>query len=200
MKFPPEYGPLAAVTPGTPGGLMTMLAEYGTMSLTQVLAPAIEMADGYPMEAELVDTIEHNEDRIKQWPDSRRVMLIAPRTRHTRRRYPGRDVPPARTRGHAAQARGGREARRSRPARTAKRRSTPPTTASTRATSPRNSHARCVREAGGLITLEDLANWKVKIEEPVHISYKGIEVYKLNTWVQGPVMLQTLNILEGTST
>src|SRR3984893_7017482 len=45
MKFPPEFGPLAAVTPGTPGGLMTMLAEYGTLSLAEVLAPAIEMAD-----------------------------------------------------------------------------------------------------------------------------------------------------------
>jgi gamma-glutamyltranspeptidase len=40
MRFPPEYGPLAAVTPGTPGGLMTMLAEYGTKSLSEVLAPA----------------------------------------------------------------------------------------------------------------------------------------------------------------
>src|ERR1700680_2838710 len=59
MKYPPEYGPLAAVTPGTPGGLMTMRAEYGTLSLGQVLAPAIEMADGYPMEAELINTIEH---------------------------------------------------------------------------------------------------------------------------------------------
>src|SRR6202451_3667687 len=75
MKFPPEYGPLAAVTPGTPGGLMTMLAEYGTMSLAQVLEPAIEMADGYPMEAELVSTIERHKDKIKEWPDSRRVML-----------------------------------------------------------------------------------------------------------------------------
>ena len=53
-----------------------------------------------------------------------------------------------------------------------------------------------VRELGGLFTAEDLANWKVKIEEPVHTSYKGIEVYKLTTWVQGPVMLQALNILE----
>src|ERR1700716_126082 len=35
--FPPEYGPLAAVTPGTPGGLCLMLANYGTMSLKQVL-------------------------------------------------------------------------------------------------------------------------------------------------------------------
>ena len=40
-NYPPEYGPLAAVTPGTPGGLMVMLAEFGTMSLAQVLAPAI---------------------------------------------------------------------------------------------------------------------------------------------------------------
>jgi gamma-glutamyltranspeptidase / glutathione hydrolase len=45
-RFPPEYGPLAALTPGTPGGLMTMLAEYGTLTLAEVLAPAIQMADG----------------------------------------------------------------------------------------------------------------------------------------------------------
>src|SRR5580700_3631551 len=82
MKYPPEYGPLAAVTPGTPGGLMTMLAEYGTLSLGQVLAPAIEMADGYPMEAELVNTIEHYKDKIRQWPDSRRVLLVHPGKAH----------------------------------------------------------------------------------------------------------------------
>src|SRR5690606_35777770 len=43
MKYPPHYGPLAAITPGTPGGLLTMLAEYGTMSLKDVLAPAMQM-------------------------------------------------------------------------------------------------------------------------------------------------------------
>src|SRR5689334_21901997 len=75
MRYPPEFGPLAAVTPGTPGGLLTMLAEYGSMSLKQVLAPAIEMADGYPIEAELVNTIERYKDHLKKWPDSRRVML-----------------------------------------------------------------------------------------------------------------------------
>ncbi|MGH9391992.1 MAG: gamma-glutamyltransferase, partial [Vicinamibacteria bacterium] len=42
----------------------------------------------------------------------------------------------------------------------------------------------------------DLANWKVHIEEPVSTSYKGIEVYKLTHWVQSPVLLQTLNLLE----
>src|SRR6201986_2307688 len=50
MKFPPEFGPLAAVTPGTPGGLMTMLAEYGTMRLAEVLGHAVEMGDGFHME------------------------------------------------------------------------------------------------------------------------------------------------------
>jgi gamma-glutamyltranspeptidase/glutathione hydrolase len=54
-----------------------------------------------------------------------------------------------------------------------------------------------VKANGGLITAEDLANWKVYIEEPVKTTYKGIDVYKLTTWVQGPVMLQALNILEG---
>src|SRR5882672_605809 len=73
MKFPPELGPLAAVTPGTPGGLMTMLAEYGTLSLREVLAPAIQMADGYPIEAETADEIEQSKDEIKKWPYSKKL-------------------------------------------------------------------------------------------------------------------------------
>ena len=55
---------------------------------------------------------------------------------------------------------------------------------------------RATQEQGGLITLEDLDRWEVKIEEPVSTRYRGIEVYKLTTWTQGPVMLQALNILE----
>jgi gamma-glutamyltranspeptidase/glutathione hydrolase len=55
---------------------------------------------------------------------------------------------------------------------------------------------RAVREEGGLITLEDLARWQVRIEEPVSTTYKGIAVYKLPFWQQGPAMLQALNILE----
>jgi gamma-glutamyltranspeptidase/glutathione hydrolase len=63
-NYPPEYGPLAAVTPGTPGGLMTMLADYGTLSLAQVLAPALQMAD---------DAIEasRQRDRARQGRRSR---------------------------------------------------------------------------------------------------------------------------------
>src|SRR5688500_17133399 len=68
MKYPPEYGPLAAVTPGTPGGLLVMLAEYGRLSLAEVLAPAIELADGYPIEAQRANTIERQKAHLKAWP------------------------------------------------------------------------------------------------------------------------------------
>src|SRR5687767_7911698 len=73
--YPPEYGPLAAVTPGTPGGLLVMLAEYGTLSLGEVLAPAIQMADGYPIEAQTANAIERGKARLKGWKYSREVML-----------------------------------------------------------------------------------------------------------------------------
>src|SRR5712671_5366939 len=75
MRYPPEFGPLAAVTPGTPGGLLTMLAEYGTMSLKDVLAPAMQMAEGYPIEAQTANSIESNKDQIKKWPYSTKVFL-----------------------------------------------------------------------------------------------------------------------------
>jgi gamma-glutamyltranspeptidase/glutathione hydrolase len=56
--------------------------------------------------------------------------------------------------------------------------------------------AAAVQRQGGLITREDLANWQVKIEAPRSTTYRGIEVYKLDTWQQGPAMLQALNVLE----
>lgn len=193
MKFPPEFGPLAAVTPGTPGGLMTMLAEYGTMSLAEVLAPAIEMADGYAMEAELSNTIERYKDKIAQWPYSKQTLLI----------HPGeaREGPQPGEIFHqpelAATLRKLVEAERGAKAHGKDRK------AAIYAAYERfyrgdiaRELVRGTREQGGLFTLEDLANWKVRIEEPVHTNYKGIEVYKLTTWVQGPVMLQALNILE----
>jgi gamma-glutamyltranspeptidase/glutathione hydrolase len=57
--------------------------------------------------------------------------------------------------------------------------------------------ARSSQEQGGLHTVEDLAQWGPKIEQPATTTYKGIDVYKLTCWTQGPALLQALNILEG---
>src|SRR5436305_12554776 len=74
-NFPPEYGPLAAVTPGTPGGLCYMLAKYGTMSLKQVLGPAMQLAAGYPVEAETANSMERHKQMLKEWKYSAAIFL-----------------------------------------------------------------------------------------------------------------------------
>ncbi|HEX4647944.1 MAG TPA: gamma-glutamyltransferase family protein [Steroidobacteraceae bacterium] len=193
LRYPPEYGPLAAVTPGTPGGLMTMLAEYGTMSLAQVLEPAIEMADGFPMDESLSRVIEHYKDKLKEWPDSRRIMLPHPGSAHEGP-APGEIF---RQSDLAATLRKLVETERQ-ALKAGKSRKEAIYAAYDRFYKGDIAHdlVAAVRAQGGLFTLDDLARWKVKIEEPVHTDYKGIEVYKLQPWVQGPVMLQALNILE----
>src|SRR2546423_6827621 len=191
--FPPEYGPLAAVTPGTVGGLLTMLAEYGRLSLAQVLGPAIEMADGYPIEAQITNTIERYKTWIKQWKYSPRVMMThlggnreAPEPGEI---FVQRDL--------AATWRKLVDAERQALA-AGKTRKQAIYAAYDRFYKGDIARelVRGVREDGGLFTVEDLANWKVRIEEPLHVTYKGIEVYKLPIWQQGPAMLEALNILE----
>ncbi|HEV2148015.1 MAG TPA: gamma-glutamyltransferase [Longimicrobiaceae bacterium] len=193
MEYPPEYGPLAATTPGTPGGLMVMLAEYGTLSLAEVLAPAIEMADGYPIEAQTANSIERNKERLKQWRYSRAVML--PHLGEAREApHPGEIF---RQPDLAATLRKLVEAERQ-ALRQGKNRREAIMAAYDRfyRGDIARELVRGTQEEGGLITLQDLAGWKVKIEEPVSTDYKGIQVYKLTHWTQGPVMLQALNILE----
>ena len=76
MVYPPEYGPLAAVTPGTPGGLMVMLAEYGTPeSLAEVLATGHRRWPTGTRSSGLRPTTSNDAAEIPShsWPDSRRV-------------------------------------------------------------------------------------------------------------------------------
>lgn len=193
LRYPPEYGPLAAVTPGTPGGLMTMLAEYGKLSLKDVLDPAVQLADGFPIEAQLANTIERQKAEIKKWRYSPAVML--PHAGQRREApQPGEVFKQPEL---AATLRKLIEAEQKALA-SGKNRKEAIYAAYDRFYKGDIAQeiARGTQEDGGLITTEDLANWKVKIEEPVKTSYKGVEVYKLTHWTQGPAMLQALNILE----
>ena len=194
MEFPPEFGPLAAVTPGTPGGLMTMLAEYGTMSLEQVLTPALQMAaEGYAMEAQLANNIESNKGRIKGWKYSPAVFLTHPGEAREAPR-PGEIFKQADL---AATFRKLIEAERA-ALRARKSRKEAIYAAQDRFYKGDIAEeiVRAVQEEGGLFTRADLANWRVRIEEPVSTTYRGVTVYKLPFWQQGPALLQALNILE----
>ena len=222
MRYPPEYGPLAAVTPGTPGGLMVMLAEYGKLSLKDVLAPAIQMADGYAIEEQAANSIERNKGRLKEWPYSKAVMLPHGGTSQgaqDARTTPASGVTPEHDVAGTEGARGKREApyageifRQPDLAATLRKLVDAEQQALKRGKSRRDAImvaydrfykgdiaqeiARGTQEQGGLITAGDLAKWQVRIEEPVKVSYRGIDVYKLTVWTQGPSMLQALNILE----
>jgi gamma-glutamyltranspeptidase/glutathione hydrolase len=191
--YPPEYGPLAALTPGTPGGLMLMLEEFGTLSLAEVLAPAIELADGYAIDAETADKIERFKDKLKEWPYSKQVLL--PHLGEAREAPRAGEI--FRQPDLAATLRKMVEAERQALAAGKSRK------AAIHAAYERfytgdiaREFVRGVQEQGGLITLEDLATWRPLLEEPLHTNYRGVEVYKLDTWTQGPALLQTLNILE----
>jgi gamma-glutamyltranspeptidase/glutathione hydrolase len=198
MTYPPEYGPLAAVTPGTPGGLMVMLAEYGRLSLAEVLAPSMQMAEGYPIEASQADNIERRRDIISQWADSTRVFLphLDPDNREQRAApYPGeifRQPDLLATLQKLVDA----EAEALAAGKSRKEAIYAAYERFYRGDIAREI-VRASREHGGLFTEDDLADWEVHIEEPVSTRYRDIDVYKLTTWVQGPALLQALNILEG---
>ncbi|HYE58100.1 MAG TPA: gamma-glutamyltransferase [Rhodothermales bacterium] len=193
LRYPPEHGPLAATTPGTPGGIFIMLAEFGRLSLADVLAPAIAMAEGYPIESETAGSIERNKGRLKEWPYSRATML--PHLGEAREGpAPGevfRQPDLAATLRKLVEA----EAEALQQGRSRKDAILAGYDRFYRGDIAEEL-VRGAREQGALITREDLANWQVRLEEPVMTTYKGIEVYKLTHWTQGPAMLQSLNILE----
>lgn len=193
MNFPPQYGPLAATTPGTPGGICYMLAEYGTMSLKEVLAPAMDLAAGYPIEAQTANSIERGKEQIKQWPYSKQVFLTHPGEKREAPEageiFVQKDLLNTLTKMVEAEQNALKAGKSRKEA--------------IYAAYDRfykgdiaDEFVRGAQEQGGLITKADLANWKPIEEEPLQTNYKGIEVYKLKQWTQGPVLLQALNILE----
>ena len=192
-QFPPEYGPLAATTPGTPGGICYMLSNYGTMSLKDVLAPAMELAAGYPIDAQTANSIERGKGRIKEWPYSKKVLL--PHLGQKREAPEAGEIFVQQDLLNTLQKMVDAEQAALKKGKNRKE--------AIQAAYDRfykgdiaDEFVRGVKEQGGLITKEDLANWKPVEEATTHVNYKGIEVYKLQPWTQGPALLQALNILE----
>ena len=188
--FPPEEGPLAAVTPGIPGGLLLMLAEFGTLSLKEVIGPAMQLAEGYPIEGDLVSKLERDNDKLRKWPYSKALFFQndgkLPKAGEIFRQ---RDLLQTLEKLVDAEQKALRDGKSRKEA--------------IQAAFDRfykgdiaEEFARASQEQGGLHRVEDLAGWTPKIEEPVMTTYKGFEVYKLTCWTQGPALLQALNILE----
>ena len=193
FSYPPEYGPLAATTPGTPGGICLMLANYGSMSLKEVLAPAMNLAAGYPIDAQTANSIERGKAMIKTWPYSKKVLL--PHLGEKREAPEAGEIFVQKDLLNTLQKMVDAEQAALKQGKSRKE--------AIWAAYDRfykgdiaDEFVRGVQEQGGLITKEDLKNWSPTEEAPSMVNYKGIDVYKLQAWTQGPSLLQALNIVE----
>jgi len=199
-KVIPEDGHLPAVVPGSFDAWLTILDEYGTMSLSEVMEPGIRLADeGFPVFPMLKRAIESNAERYRaEWPESAKIYL------------PGGKVPEvasilrvpdwARTFRRVAEAE--REGRRwGRSAGLDAARDYFYRGPIAEAIIDFMQSFKCLDVYGqkhhGLMTLEDFSEYRARIEEPLTTNYRGFDVYKCDTWCQGAVLLQQLNLLEG---
>jgi gamma-glutamyltranspeptidase/glutathione hydrolase len=186
----PGNGPLGATVPAVMDAMALALEHYGTKSLAETMAPAIELADGFPMYEFLRGFLIREQKASSAYEWSAKTY------------YPGRHIPEVgeifRQPNLAKTLRAIVAAEQS-AAKTGRDRRAAIRTG--RDAFYQGDIARRIaaanHAAGGVFTYEDLAGYQGSIEKPVSSSFHGYTVFKCSTWNQGPVLLQTLNILEG---
>ena len=199
LKMVPGTGFLPAVVPGAFDAWMLLLRDYGTMTLEEVLAPAIGYAErGFPVLPRVAEAVAPLAEFFKtEWPSSAEVWI------------PGGQPPKAgqifATPGMArtyrrildqAKAAGVDRIAQIEAARSAFYRGFV-AEAIDRFYATFEAMDTSGRRHRGLLTGDDLANWQASFEDPIGYDYAGYRVYKTGPWGQGPVFLQQLALLEG---
>lgn len=187
----PSTGPLSATVPAVLDACVTALDHFGTKTLGEVMEPAIQLADGFPIDELRVEYIKTRSPIFSQWPDARRVFL------------PGGEIPKV---GdlfvQADLARTLREiVRAERLAAKGTRNNRHAGLMAARDYFYRGPIARRIGDYmqahGGLIAADDFARFEAKTGQPVHADYRGYQIYKAGFWTQGPALVEALNMLEG---
>ncbi|MBS3651734.1 gamma-glutamyltransferase family protein [Pseudaminobacter sp. 19-2017] len=194
----PGDGLLATVIPGSFDGWMLMLRDYGTMSVREVLEPAIHYAEsGHPVLPRVAATIAGMAGFFeKEWPTSYRTWLpggAAPAP-HANVRNPALAETWKRVVAEA-EAKKGREAQIE-AARDAFYRGFVAEAIGRYLESAEVMDASGSRHKG-VLTAQDMAGWSATIEEPLTYDYGDWTVAKTGPWGQGPVLFQCLSLLKG---
>jgi gamma-glutamyltranspeptidase/glutathione hydrolase len=184
----PSFGPLSAIVPGAMDALLLALEKYGTKSLAEVIQPAIELAQGFPVYAGLEHALARGKPLAEKWPATSKVYMPDGRLPKEGEIFVQADL--ART----FQTLAGVEKQNAGAGRAA-------AIEAVRNYFYRGPIAKRIsdfcKEAGCLLREEDFAALHARVEEPVTTTYRGIQVYKCGFWTQGPVMIENLNLLEG---
>lgn len=182
-------GVLRTVVPAAPDAWLTALERYGTMSFGDCAAAAIRFAtEGFPMYPLMADLIALHAGDYRRWPSSAAIYLPQGRPPQSGEMFVQRDLgrtlqyladeeKAAAGKGRAAGLQAAREA------------------------FYRGDVAQAIvayhRANGGLMTMEDLAGFRVAIEPPVRTRFGALDLYACGPWCQGPVLLEMLNIVGG---
>ncbi|WP_439872459.1 gamma-glutamyltransferase family protein [Rhizobium leguminosarum] len=198
LKLIPGDGLLATVIPGAFDGWMLMLRDYGTMTVREVLEPAIYYAEqGHPTLPRVSATIKGLAHFFeKEWPTSYETWLPNGSTPEAHANFRNPVLAETWKRVIAeAEAKSGREAQVE-AARDAFYRGFVAETIDDYLKTAEVMDASGNRHKG-VLTANDMANWSATIEEPLTYDYHGWTIAKIGPWGQGPVFLQTLSILKG---
>ncbi len=182
-------GVLRSVVPAAPDAWITALARFGTMTFGEVAAAAIRFArEGFPMYPLMSEFIKDNHASYARWPSSRKVFLPKGRAPE-----PGEVFVQAEL-GRTLQYLADVEKANRRKGRSAALRAA-------RDAFYKGDVAAAIvkfhRQAGGLMRMEDFAEFGIRFEPTVKAKFSGIEVHACGPWSQGPVLPMALNILKG---
>ncbi len=188
-------GVLRTVVPAAPDAWITALRRYGTMSFGDVADGAIRLArDGFPMYPLMAASLKRHEADHRAWPSTAAIFLPNGRPPETGEVFRQTDLAASlqymadeeRAAGHRSSNGRGREAGLE----------------AARAAFYRGDIARKIvafmKQEGGLLSAEDLAEYRSPVGPPERRRFGDLEVFTCGAWCQGPVLLQTLALLEGT--
>ncbi|MGC9369701.1 MAG: gamma-glutamyltransferase family protein [Paracoccaceae bacterium] len=194
----PGSGLLATVVPGAFDGWMLLLRDHGTMSLREVLEPAIHYAEaGHPLLPRVAGTIAGLADFFREeWPSSAATWLPGGKAPEAGALFANPDLAATwRRLVDEAEAASGRAAQVD----AARRAFSQGFVAEAIDAWMRDA---CVMDAAGgrrkgVLTGQDMAEWQASYEKPLSVDYGDWTVYKTGPWGQGPGLLQSLRVLEG---
>lgn len=197
LELVPGTGHLAAVVPGAFGAWLRMLAEHGTMTFAEVAAPAIHYArDGFPVVPQIAASIRSVEKMFRSaWPTSKELYLPNDEVPAPGKLFRNPDL--ARTLDRlaaAGKAAGGDRENQIEAVRKAFYEGFVAEAIDAYVKQPVLDSSG--REHAGLLTADDLAEWRASVERPTSVDFYGNTVYKTGPWGQGPVLLQQLAMLQ----
>ncbi len=184
----PSTGPLPATVPAVLDACITALDQFGTKTLAEVMQPAIELADGFPIDELRVQYIKTRGSVFSPWPDAKRIFMPNGEVPKVGDIFVQTDLARTLRAIVAAEKRSAKKGRRA-------------GLIAAREYFYRGPVGRRIgdymQQNGGLLAAEDIARFKARVGQPVKADYRGYEVYKAGFFTAGPALVQSLNLLEG---